>query len=69
VLVVGPTATRFADGWDPELAGTRFEAWAAEGYLVHGVQTPEAVGARVVAALVDPDGGDEVWAVGPEAPG
>ena len=66
-VVVGPTATPFADGWDPGLAGARFEAWAADGYLVHRVQEPSAVADRVLAALDDPGGGDEVWAVGPEA--
>ena len=66
-VVVGPTATPFADGWDPEQAGDRFEAWAADGYLVHQVQEPGAVAGQVLTALDDPDGGDEVWAVGPEA--
>ncbi|MGO8873083.1 MAG: hypothetical protein ACLQPH_17100 [Acidimicrobiales bacterium] len=27
-VVVGPTATPFADGWDPEVAGPLFERWA-----------------------------------------
>jgi NAD(P)-dependent dehydrogenase (short-subunit alcohol dehydrogenase family) len=68
-VVVGPTATPFADGWDPDEAGARFEAWAAGGYLVHQVQTSEVVAARVVNALDDPTGGDEVRIVGPETAG
>ena len=32
-VVVGPTETGFADGWDPGLAGELFGRWAEEGYL------------------------------------
>ena len=63
-VVVGPTATSFADGWDPELAGRYFERWAAEGYLDHRVLEPEDVAARVLAVLDGSDPSDEVDAVG-----
>ena len=63
-VVVGPTATSFADGWDPDLAGPYFERWADHGYLDHRVLEPDDVAARVVAVLDGSDPSDEVDAVG-----
>ena len=67
-VVVGPTATSFADGWDPGLAGPYFERWAAEGYLAHRVLEPAEVAGRIVAVLDGSDPSDVVQAVG-ESPG
>ncbi|MEI7858799.1 MAG: SDR family oxidoreductase [Acidimicrobiales bacterium] len=63
-VVVGPTATSFADGWDPAVAGQYFERWAAEGYLDRAVLEPDDVAARIVAALDGSDPWSEVDAVG-----
>lgn len=64
-VVVGPTATSFADGWDPDDAGRYFERWAEEGYLDHQVLEPDDVAARVLAVLDGSDPSDQVEAVGP----
>lgn len=63
-VVVGPTATSFADGWDPVDAGPYFERWAAEGYLEHRVLEPAEVAGRVVAVLDGSDPSEVVQAVG-----
>jgi NAD(P)-dependent dehydrogenase (short-subunit alcohol dehydrogenase family) len=63
-VVVGPTATAFADGWGPTVAGPLFEQWAAEGYLVHEVQEPGTVAARIVDALDAPGTSDDVIVIG-----
>jgi NAD(P)-dependent dehydrogenase (short-subunit alcohol dehydrogenase family) len=68
-VVVGPTATPFADGWDPDVAGPLFERWAAEGYLGHDVQEPTDVAARVLAILRDPGTPDDVVVIGEHGPG
>ncbi len=67
-VVVGPTATSFADGWDPGTAGGYFERWASEGYLDHQVLEPDDVAARVLAVLDGTDPSDEVDAVGAAQP-
>lgn len=69
-VVVGPTATSFADGWDPQRAGRYFERWAREGYLDHRVLEPDDVAEQVLAVLDGSDPSDEVDAVGePQARG
>ena len=67
-VVVGPTATSFADGWDPGIAGPYFDRWAREGYLDHRVLEPDDVAARVLAVLDGSDPADEVDAVGEPQP-
>ncbi len=67
-VVVGPTATSFADGWDPDTAGPYFDRWATEGYLDHRVLEPEDVADRVLAVLDGSDPSDEVDAVGEPQP-
>jgi len=67
-VVVGPTATSFADGWDPDRAGPYFERWAEEGYLDHRVLEPDDVAGRVLAVLDGSDPSDEVDAVGGPQP-
>jgi len=67
-VVVGPTATSFADGWDPDRAGPYFERWAEEGYLDHRVLEPDDVAGRVLAVLDGSDPSDEVDAVGASQP-
>jgi NAD(P)-dependent dehydrogenase (short-subunit alcohol dehydrogenase family) len=71
-VVVGNTATGFADGWDAEAAGTALSRWFEAGYLRHRVLEPDEVADRIVAALADrePPGGrlEEVRIVGEEQP-
>jgi NAD(P)-dependent dehydrogenase (short-subunit alcohol dehydrogenase family) len=63
-VVVGPTLTPFADGWDPAVAEPLFEQWAADGYLHHEVQEPTEVAARVLATLDDPGAPDDLVVIG-----
>ena len=63
-VVVGPTATSFADGWDPAESGPLFERWDREGHLGHEVLQPDVVAARILDAMDDPAAGDEVNAIG-----
>ncbi len=63
-VVVGPTATSFADGWDPDAAEPYFERWAAAGYLDHRVLEPGEVADRVLAVIDGSDRSNEVDAVG-----
>jgi NAD(P)-dependent dehydrogenase (short-subunit alcohol dehydrogenase family) len=65
-IAVGPTATSFADGWTPEVAGPWFERWAALGHLRHAVLEPDETAAAIVAALDDPGGGDDLRVTGAE---
>lgn len=68
-VVVGPTATPFADGWDPVVAGPLFDQWTAEGRLDHQVLEPSEVAARILEALDDPRGPDDLRVVGAPDPG
>lgn len=67
-MVVGNTATPFADGWDPAAADEALTGWLAGGYLRHRVLEPAEVAAAVLAALAG-DGPDDVWVVGEDDPG
>ena len=66
-VAVGPTATSFADGWDPDCFATYFEQWAADGHLRHEVLEPDWTAAAILAALDDPDSPDDLSVIGPEA--
>jgi len=57
---VGPTATSFAESWDPMAAAAAFEAWAAAGLLRHGVLQADEMAAAILDAMEDPDGDDEI---------
>ncbi len=50
-VVVGPTVTGFAEGWDPQLADEMFTRWAAEGYPADVASTPEETAAQIVHVL------------------
>ncbi|MHB8220110.1 MAG: SDR family oxidoreductase [Acidimicrobiales bacterium] len=65
-VVVGNTATGFADHWEPGAATAALERWAAEGYLRHRVLAPAEVADAVVAALADtgPERADTLHVVG-----
>ena len=53
-FVVGPTATGFADGWEPDLAAELMPQWQASGLLdVAAVRSAEEVAAEVVSRLAD----------------
>ena len=66
-VVVGPTATSFADGWDPDVMTPYFEQWAAEGYLRHEVLEPDQTAAAILIALDHPDSPDDLSVIGTEA--
>ena len=55
-VVVGPTLTPMADGWDPLVAGAMFEEWAVSGRLgQHEPVAPEVVADALVGWLADPE--------------
>jgi NAD(P)-dependent dehydrogenase (short-subunit alcohol dehydrogenase family) len=62
---VGPTATAFADGWDPDVAGPFFEGWARDGYLRHQVLEPAETAAAILSALDAPGSPDDLSVIGP----
>lgn len=47
-VVVGPTLTSMAEGWDPDLASRMFEWWQSIGYLDRPPVEPEWVAERLV---------------------
>jgi NAD(P)-dependent dehydrogenase (short-subunit alcohol dehydrogenase family) len=67
-VVVGNTATGFADHWDPDTAGAALERWLEEGYLRHRVLEPTEVAEAIIAALARTglDRSDDVEVVGEE---
>ncbi|HLG01937.1 MAG TPA: SDR family oxidoreductase [Acidimicrobiia bacterium] len=56
-LVVGPTVTGMADGWDQAEMQSAFDRWARDGYAQGrpDPQSPEVVAKSVVELLDDPD--------------
>jgi short-subunit dehydrogenase len=50
-FVVGPTASEFADNWDPELAVVMFGRWHAEGYPAGLAMTCQEMAEQVVRVL------------------
>ena len=68
-VIVGNTATGFADGWDPEAMGPAFERWSAEGDYDGSVSSAEATAGGVLGALADDGGPDEVSLTPSRAPG
>ncbi len=63
-VAVGPTATSFADAWDPSRAGPYFTDWAERGYLRHAVLEPDVTAAAILAALDDPSADDDLRVIG-----
>jgi len=65
-VVVGNTATGFADHWEPRAAGAALDRWLAEGYLRHRVLSADEVAEAVVAALAEtgPDQQDDLEVLG-----
>ena len=59
-VVVGNTATGFADDWDPVATGPAFERWSAEGDYDGTVFSAEETAVGVLGALADDGGPDEV---------
>jgi len=60
-IVIGPTMTPMADGWDPTRAREHFERWNREERLA-GFEpvAPEAVAAAILGWLADPNPADDV---------
>jgi NAD(P)-dependent dehydrogenase (short-subunit alcohol dehydrogenase family) len=65
-VAVGNTATSFADGWDPAVAGPAFEQWMADGLLRYEVLQSEEMADAILAAVLDPASPDEVLIAGAE---
>ncbi len=59
-VVVGPTLTGMADGWDPDLAATMFEWWHSIGYLDREPVEPEWVAQRMVRWMAAEDPPEEL---------
>jgi NAD(P)-dependent dehydrogenase (short-subunit alcohol dehydrogenase family) len=67
-VAVGNTATSFADGWDPAVAGRAFELWAAGGLLRYEVLQAAEMADGIVAAVLDRAGPDDILIAGAEVP-
>jgi NAD(P)-dependent dehydrogenase (short-subunit alcohol dehydrogenase family) len=68
-VAVGNTASSFADGWDPELAGRAFETWVAGGLLRYEVMQSQEMADAILAAVLDADTPDELLIAGAEVSG
>lgn len=66
-VVVGPTLTGMADGWDPEIAAEAFERWQREGYAQGrpSPQPPERVAQAVLEALTATEAPHRIEALPP----
>lgn len=53
-IVIGPTVTEFAEGWDPELFAEAGALWVQRAYLGVGAMDPEVVAGEVVNVLATP---------------
>ena len=53
-VVIGPTVTEFAEGWDPELFAEAGALWVQRAYLGVGAMDPDAVAGEVVNVLASP---------------
>lgn len=53
-VVVGPTRTEFADGWDSELFSEAGALWVQRAYLGVGAMDPDVVAEEVVNVLASP---------------
>ena len=53
-VVVGPTMTAFADGWDEVVLAEAMQRWTREGYMTGGIMTADHVAHEVVRALASP---------------
>jgi NAD(P)-dependent dehydrogenase (short-subunit alcohol dehydrogenase family) len=67
-VAVGNTLTSFADGWDPEVAGRAFEAWAARGRLRYQVLEAGEMAGAILDAVLDRAGPDDLLIAGEEVP-
>ncbi len=68
-VAVGNTASSFADGWDPEVAGRAFEAWVADGLLRYEVLQSQEMADAILGAVLDPDSPDELLIAGADLSG
>jgi NAD(P)-dependent dehydrogenase (short-subunit alcohol dehydrogenase family) len=50
-VVIGPTVTEFAEGWDPELFAEAGALWVQRAYLGVGAMDAEVVAGEVVKVL------------------
>lgn len=67
-FIVGPTATGFADGWEPALAERMFSRWAAEGYPAGAALMPDEMAAQVVRVLASGARVDEILVMPDQEP-
>ena len=69
-VVVGPTLTGFADGWEPDLAGAMLTRWVSEGYLPSLDTLPAGHMAAQILHVLACDGRvDEIHVMPEAAPG
>jgi short-subunit dehydrogenase len=65
-VAVGNTASSFADGWDPDVAGQAFEQWVGDGLLRYEVLQCNEMADAILAAVLDPSTPDELLIAGAE---
>ncbi len=53
-VVIGPTVTEFAEGWDPELFAEAGALWVQRAYLGVAAMDPDLVAGEVVNLLASP---------------
>ena len=53
-VVIGPTVTEFAEGWDPELFADAGALWVQRAYLGVAAMDPDMVAGEVVNLIASP---------------
>ena len=53
-VVIGPTVTEFAEGWDPELFADAGALWVQRAYLGVAAMDPDMVAREVVNLIASP---------------
>ena len=53
-VVIGPTVTEFAEGWDPELFAHAGALWVQRAYLGVAAMDPDMVAGEVVNLIASP---------------
>ena len=64
---IGDTATGFADAWDQTLFSAAFGSWADDGRLAYDVMQAPDVAERLLSAVADVDGPDDLLIRGAES--
>jgi NAD(P)-dependent dehydrogenase (short-subunit alcohol dehydrogenase family) len=68
-VAVGPTLTSFGEEWDPDTTTAAFATWDAGAMMRYGVLGADDMADRILAALCDADGPDDLLiAADPDPP-